>query len=93
MMVSFSKPFKIKYLSKDRILESIQKTNSLTKASELLNVSFPTFRKYAKRYKDKDGISLFEKYKNQGGKGINKRKRFRRDKNGNLIHITEDIIL
>ena len=82
------KPFQRKPLSKGRIMWAIEQTLSLTKACELLDVSYPTFRKYAKLYRDEDGISLFEKYKNQSGKGIPKKKMMERNRVGQLVRKT-----
>ena len=74
------KPFEslFYYLTKGRILWAIQQTKSITQASKLCEVSYITFRKYARRYKNDEGISLFEQHKNQSGKGIRKRKVVRR---------------
>ena len=72
--MSHRNPFRSKPLTKGRIMWAINQTLSLTKASELCNVCYPTFRKYAKMYKDENGVSLFEKYKNQQGKGIPKKR-------------------
>lgn len=70
------KPFEslYSYLTKGRILWAIQQTKSITKASELCGVSYITFRKYARLYKNDEGLSLFEEHKNQCGKGISKKK-------------------
>ena len=79
------KPFQRKPLTKGRIMWAIEQTRSLTKASELCDVCYPTFRKYAKLYKDEDGISIFEKFKNQSGKGIPKKKLMERNRFGVLV--------
>jgi len=47
-------------------------TNSNAEAARYLRVSYDTYKKYSKLYKDLEGISLFEKHKNQQGKGIAK---------------------
>ena len=78
-------PFQRKPLTKGRIMWAIEQTRSLTKASELCDVCYPTFRKYAKLYKDEDGISIFEKFKNQQGKGIPKKKTKERNRFGELV--------
>ena len=83
------KPFQRRYLGKDKVISALRQTSSLTKASEVLDVSYPTFRRFAKLYKDEDGITLYEKYKNQSGKGINKKKMYRKDSSGTKIHISE----
>ena len=79
------KPFQRKPLTKGRIMWAIEQTRSLTKSSELCDVCYPTFRKYAKLYKDEDGISIFEKFKNQQGKGIPKKKMMERNRFGELV--------
>jgi len=78
-------PFQRKPLTKGRIMWAIEQTRSLTKASELCDVCYPTFRKYAKLYKDEDGISIFEKFKNQQGKGIPKKKMMERNRFDELV--------
>ena len=62
------------YLTKGRIEWAIKQTKSISQASKLCEVSYNTCRKYAKLYKNDEGISLFEEFKNQPGKGINKPK-------------------
>ena len=64
------KPFQslYPYLTKGRIIWALQQTKSITSASKLCEVSYITFRKYARMYKNDDGISLFEQHKNQQGK-------------------------
>ena len=66
------------YLTKGRIMWAIKQTKSISQASKLCEVSYNTFRKYAKLYKNDEGISLFEEFKNQSGKGINKPKNMNR---------------
>ena len=51
-----------------------KQTKSISQASKLCEVSYNTFRKYAKLYKNDEGVSLFEEFKNQPGIGINKPK-------------------
>ena len=48
------------------------KTKSNRAAARYLNVSYQHYRKYAKLYKNEDGITLLEAHKNQAGKGIPK---------------------
>ena len=62
------------YLTKGRIMWAINQTKSISQASKICEVSYNTFRKYARLYKDDEGVSLFEQYKNQSGKGISKPK-------------------
>ena len=55
-----------------QIEAAMSSTNSNAEAARYLRVSYDTYKKYAKLYKDSDGIVLFEKHKNQQGKGISK---------------------
>ncbi len=52
---------------------AIANTLSNLAAAHWLDVSYPTYKKYAQVYKDANGVSLFEKHKNPAGKGIPKR--------------------
>lgn len=62
-------------LTEREIRYAMSKTNSNTQAAEFLNVSYPTWRKYARMYLDKEtGKTLFELHKNIGQKGIQKRR-------------------
>ena len=62
-----------KPLTKEMILAAMAKTKSNRAASRYLNVSYIHYKGYAKMYVDKEtGKSLFEKHKNQCGKGIPK---------------------
>ena len=64
---------KAKPLSKEQILAAMDKTLSNRAASRYLNVSYQHYKKWAKIYTDEEtGQSLFEKHKNQQGKGIPK---------------------
>lgn len=62
-----------KLLTKDMILMAQSHTMSNRACARALHVSYPTYRKYAKMYKDSEtGQTLFEKHKNPSGKGIPK---------------------
>jgi len=62
-----------KPLSRDQIVYAHDKTLSNMSAARFLHVSYPTYKKWAKFYKDeKTGKSLFDLHKNQVGKGIPK---------------------
>jgi hypothetical protein len=64
---------KAKPLTKEYILSAMNKTKSNRAAARYLNVSYIHYKKWAKFYKDEStGVSLFEKHKNQSGKGIPK---------------------
>lgn len=58
-----------KVLSKEEVLGAMEATNSNKAASRYLNVSYNTYRKYAKMYKDSEGNSLYDRHINRGGKG------------------------
>ena len=59
-------------LLQSQIEAAMHNTNSNAEASRYLRVSYDTYKKYAKLYKNADGITLFDKHKNQQGKGISK---------------------
>jgi hypothetical protein len=62
-----------KPLSKEHILAAMGKTKSNRAAARYLNVSYTHYKIWAKFYSDEStGVSLFEKHKNQSGKGIPK---------------------
>ncbi len=55
---------KPKNFSKGEIQNALNHTNSISGGARYLNVCYDTFVRYAKRY------NLFEKYKNQSGRGV-----------------------
>ncbi len=60
-------------LLKSNVLYAMENTKSNAEAARFLRVSYPTYKKYAKLYKDDEtGQSLFEIHKNQAGTGIRK---------------------
>jgi len=62
-----------KPLSKDQILNAMEKTMSNMAAARYLHVSYQHYKKWAKNYdSDVEGKSLFDVHKNQQGKGIPK---------------------
>lgn len=61
-----------KPLSLDDIKRAMAMTKSNKAAARYLHVSYQHYKRYAKNYTDEDGITLFEKHKNQAGKGISK---------------------
>ena len=65
-------PRKPKILLQSDVERAIKNTQSNLEASRFLRVHYDTYKKYASLYKDKDGNSLFEKHKNQSGKGLRK---------------------
>ena len=60
-------------LLKANVIYAMENSKSNMEAARFLRVSYPTYKKYAKMYKDDDtGTSLFEKHKNQQGIGVAK---------------------
>jgi len=59
-------------LTLQQVKEAITNTKSCRQAARYLYVSEPTFKKYAKMYTDENGITLYDKHKNQFGVGISK---------------------
>ncbi len=68
-------PKAIKYFTKDQILMAMNNTRSNMAAARYLGCSFQHYRRYAKMYTDEDGVTLFDKHKNPGAKGVPKYKR------------------
>jgi hypothetical protein len=61
-----------KPLLKSDIERAMAMTKSNRAAARYLHVSYIHYKKYAKNYTDEEGILLFDKHKNQSGKGISK---------------------
>ena len=61
-----------KILTKEDILRAQTMTRSNMAAARYLHVSYNHYKKYAKMYKNDEGIALLEAHKNQEGKGIPK---------------------
>lgn len=61
-----------KILTKEDIIRAQNVTRSNMSAARYLHVSYNHYKKYAKMYKNDDGISLLEIHKNQSGEGIPK---------------------
>ena len=61
-----------KILTKEDILRAMKVTKSNMHAARHLHVSYNHYKKYARMYKNEDGIDLLEAHKNQEGKGIRK---------------------
>ena len=60
-------------ISESEIRYAMANTKSAAAAARFLNVSYESFRKYAKQYIDSEsGKSLFDLHKNASGKGIKK---------------------
>lgn len=61
-----------KILTKEDILRAQSNTRSNLHAARYLHVSYNHYKKYARMYKDDNGVALLEAHKNQEGKGIKK---------------------
>lgn len=62
-----------KPISKEMCLAAMNKTKSVKAAARYLNCSYQHLKKYMKLYNDEEtGQTLFDKHKNQSGKGIPK---------------------
>lgn len=61
-----------KILTKEDILRAMRVTKSNMHAARHLHVSYEHYKKYARLYKNEDGITLLEAHKNQAGQGIAK---------------------
>lgn len=59
-------------LLQSQIEQAMKVTRSNKAAAEYLRVSYPLYRKFAKAYKNKDGVTLFQAHYNQSGSGISK---------------------
>lgn len=82
-----SKDFRCKPLMQSQIENAMKITRSNRAAAEYLRVSWTTYKKYAKTYINKDGVSLYDAHSNQSGKGISKRQVQKRR------YIIDDILL
>jgi hypothetical protein len=71
-----------------QIEQAIKVTRSNRAAAEYLRVGYNLYKRFAKMYKNKEGVTLFDIHKNQEGKGINKTHGY--DKNR---HKLDDILL
>ena len=61
-----------KILTKEDIIRSQKVTRSNMSAARYLHVSYNHYKKYAKMYKNEDGVNLLEAHMNQSGEGIPK---------------------
>ena len=61
-----------KILTKEDILRAMKMTRSNLAAARYLHVSYNHYKKYAKMFKNDDGVVLLEAHKNQSGTGIPK---------------------
>jgi hypothetical protein len=61
-----------KFLLQSDVERAMKMTRSNVAAAKYLRVSLQTYKKYAMRYFDESGVSLYEKHKNQAGKLVHK---------------------
>lgn len=61
-----------KILTKEDIVRAHNSTRSNMAAARYLHVSYTHYKKYAKMYKNDEGVTLLEAHKNQSGEGIPK---------------------
>ena len=61
-----------KIVTKEDILRAQQNTRSNMAAARYLHISYNHYKKYAKMFKNDEGVTLLEAHKNQQGKGIPK---------------------
>ena len=61
-----------KIITKEDIIRAQKVTRSNMAAARYLHVSYNHYKKYAKMYKDDDGVTLLEAHMNQSGEGIPK---------------------
>ena len=61
-----------KIITKEDILRAQKMTRSNMAAARYLHISYNHYKKYAKMYKDEEGVTLLEAHKNQAGEGIPK---------------------
>ena len=66
------KKAKTTHLMQSQIETAMKVTRSNKAAAEYLRVSYNLYKKFAKAYKNKQGVSLFDAHKNQRGAGITK---------------------
>tara|TARA_R110000744_G_scaffold163422_1_gene280239 strand:- start:144 stop:782 length:639 start_codon:yes stop_codon:yes gene_type:complete len=59
-------------LLQSQVEQAMKVTRSNKAAAEYLRVSYPLYRKFAKQYKNKDGVTLFDAHYNKSGVGISK---------------------
>jgi len=65
-------PTPTKIITKEDILRAMKMTRSNLAGARYLHVSYNHYKKYARMYKNDEGVSLLEAHKNQSGYGIPK---------------------
>jgi transposase len=76
-------------IERQQIERAMRETMSNKAAARFLGVSYKTYKKYARMYRNEEGIDLFEVHKNQAAKGIPKFGKRRHDK-ASIIDIMEE---
>lgn len=61
-----------RFLMQSQIENAMKVTRSNRAAARYLRVSYNFYKRFAKAYKNKEGISLFQAHLNQSGKGVSK---------------------
>lgn len=75
-------------IERQEIERAMRDTMSNKAAAKFLGVSFTTYRKYARMYRNGEGVTLYDLHKNQAAKGIPKFGKRRHDK-ASIIDIME----
>jgi len=76
-------------IERQQIERAIRETMSNKAAARFLGVSYKTYKKYARMYRNEEGVDLFEVHKNQAAKEIPKFGKRRHDK-ASIIDIMEE---
>lgn len=66
------KKAKTTFLMQSQIENAMKVTRSNRAAAEYLRVSYNLYKKFAKAYKNSQGVSLFDQHMNQSGRGVSK---------------------
>ena len=61
-----------KIITKEDIIRAQKVTRSNMAAARYLHISYNHYKKYAKMYKNEEGITLLQAHMNQAGEGIPK---------------------
>lgn len=72
MSRGFRRKARTTMLLQSQIEQAMKVTRSNRGAAEYLRVSYPLYQRFAKQYKNHEGVTLFEAHRNQAGRGISK---------------------
>lgn len=78
-------------IERQEIERAMRETLSNKAAAKYLGVSFTTYRKYARTYRNSEGVSLYDAHKNQAAKGIPKFGKRKHDRSS-IIDIMEGVV-